>query len=80
MTPIRYQPIQAFDQSKHKMDAIAKKYLQKASDDVHDLVPVDVGKDGNCLYHSVVVFISDPAITAEELRGIFFHHAALQLK
>ena len=51
----------------------AKEYLQKATADVHHLVPVDVMADGNCLYHSIVLLMNDSSITANELRGIQIH-------
>jgi hypothetical protein len=70
MTPISLHPILVFDETKHEMDVIAKEYLQKATDDVRHLIPINVGNDGNCLYHSMVVLINDPSITASELRGI----------
>ncbi len=74
MTPILFHPIQVFDETKHEADIVAKEYLRKATDDVRHLVPVNVNNDGNCLYHSMVLLINNPSITASELRGmsIFF--------
>ena len=70
MTPFQFYPIHVFDETKHVVDVIAKEYLQKATDDTHHLVPVDVPGDGNCLYHSIVVLMNNPLVTASELRGI----------
>ena len=81
MTPISFHPILVFDETKHEMDVVAKEYLQKASDDVHHLIPINVGSDGNCLYHSMVLLINDPSITTSELRGmrIFFVIVSLNI-
>lgn len=70
MTPISFHPIQIFDETKHELDVIAQEYLQNATDDMRHLIPVTVGNDGNCLYHSIVLLISNPSITASELRGV----------
>ncbi|CAF1089809.1 unnamed protein product [Rotaria sordida] len=66
--PFQFHPIQVFDETKHVVDVIAKEYLQKATGDTHHLVPVDVFGDGNCLYHSIVVFMNNPLVTVSELR------------
>ncbi|CAF4407526.1 unnamed protein product [Rotaria socialis] len=68
MTPIQFHPNQVFDETKHIVDVIAKKYLEKATDDVHKLVPVEVAADGNCLYSSILVLMNNPAATQSELR------------
>ena len=70
MTPIQFHPNQVFDESKHIVDAIAKKYLEKATDDVQNLVPVEVIADGNCLYYSILVLMNNSAVTPDELRGM----------
>ena len=70
MTPIPFHPIRAFDETKHEVDVVAMEYLQKATDDIRHLVPVNVDNDGNCLYHSMVLLINNPSITASELRGM----------
>jgi hypothetical protein len=70
MTPISFHPIQVFDETKHEVDVVAKEYIRTATDDVCHLIPVDVGKDGNCLYHSMVLLMNNPSITASELRGM----------
>ncbi|CAF3615910.1 unnamed protein product [Rotaria socialis] len=70
MTPIQFHPNQVFDETKHIVDVIAKKYLEKATDDVHKLVPVEVAADGNCLYSSILVLMNNPAATQSELRGM----------
>jgi len=59
-----------FDETKHVVDVIAKEYLEKATGDVHHLIPVEVIADGNCLYHSVVLLMNNPTVTASELRGM----------
>jgi hypothetical protein len=59
-----------FDETKHVVDVIAKEYLEKATGDVHHLIPVEVIGDGNCLYHSVVLLMNNPTVTASELRGM----------
>ena len=70
MTPISFHPIQVFDETKHEVDIVAKEYLRKATDDVRHLIPVNVGNDGNCLYHSMVLLMNNPSTTASELRGM----------
>ena len=67
--PLQFHPIQVFDERKHEVDLFAKRYLEKADDDLHHLLPVAVPGDGNCLYHSIVVFMNDSTVTADELRG-----------
>lgn len=57
MTPIPFHPIRVFDETKHVVDVVAAKYIQKATDDLRYLIPVNVGADGNCLYHSIVLLI-----------------------
>jgi hypothetical protein len=49
---------------------LAKKYLGKATADVHHLVPVEVIADGNCFYHSIVLLMNNSMVTASELGGI----------
>lgn len=76
MVPIPFHPVQAFNQTKHTVDLVAKRYLCKASDDVHHLLPVDVSSDGNCLYHSIGIFMNNSTVTTDELRGrkiVFFY-------
>jgi hypothetical protein len=79
MTPIPFHPIQVFDETKHEVDIVAKEYLRKATDDIRHLVPVNVDNDGNCLYHSIVLLIDNPSITASELRGIYISFVMLSL-
>jgi hypothetical protein len=79
MTPIPFHPIRVFDETKHELDLVAKEYLQKATDDVRQLIPVKVGNDGNCLYNSMVLLINNPSITASELRGMHIFFAILSL-
>ncbi|CAF4042047.1 unnamed protein product [Rotaria sordida] len=68
MIPFQFHPIQVFDEAKHIVDVVANEYLKKATGDIHHLVPVDVLADGNCLYHSIVVLMNNPLVTASELR------------
>jgi len=77
MTPISFHPIQVFDETKHEVDVVAKEYLRKATDDVRHLIPINVGNDGNCLYHSMVLLINNPSITASELRGMYISFVIL---
>ena len=60
--PLQFHTTQVFDEIKHVVDVVAKKYLEKATGDVRHLVPVEVNADGNCLYQSIVehweVFLS----------------------
>lgn len=67
--PIPFQPDKVFDQRKHHVDVTAKTYLELTADDVHDLVPVVVAADGNCLYHSILLLMNNPMVTTSELRG-----------
>ncbi|CAF1489052.1 unnamed protein product [Adineta ricciae] len=66
--PFEFHPIDVFDVRKHVVDVVAKRYLEKATDDVRHLIPVNVLADGNCLYNSIVLLMNDSAVTAEELR------------
>ncbi|CAF4684330.1 unnamed protein product [Rotaria sp. Silwood2] len=68
MMPLQFHPIQVFDETKHTADTVAKEYLQKATEDTHHLVSVNVLGDGNCLYQSIVVLMNNPLVTASELR------------
>jgi len=67
---LQFRPTQVFDETKHVVDMVAKKYLEKATGDLHHLVPIEVTADGNCLYHSIVLLMNNPAVTTSELRGI----------
>ena len=69
MVPLQFHPIQAFDETQHTLDAVAEEYLQKAAGDMHHLIPIEVVGDGNCLYHSIVLLMNNPVVTASELRG-----------
>ena len=77
MIPFQFHPIQVFDETKHVVDMIAKEYLEKATGDIHHLVPVDVIGDGNCLYHSIVLLMNNPSVTTNELRGIKIHFSLI---
>ncbi|CAF3675024.1 unnamed protein product, partial [Adineta steineri] len=68
MAPYEFRPNQVFDPKKHILDVEAKEYLQQATSDVHHLVPAKVIADGNCLYHSIVLLMNNPAVTPSELR------------
>ncbi|CAF4266885.1 unnamed protein product, partial [Adineta steineri] len=70
MVPYEFRPNQVFDPKKHILDVVAKQYLEQATSDVHHLVPADVIVDGNCLYHSIVLLMNNPAVTWSELRAI----------
>ena len=70
MPPLQFYPNQVFDERKHVIDVVAKEYLEKATADVHHLVPVEVVADGNCLYHSIVLLMNNSMVTTSELRGI----------
>ena len=54
----------------HLVDAVAKTYLRKATDDVQHLIPVEVIADGNCLYNSIILLMNNSMMTTSELRGI----------
>jgi hypothetical protein len=69
MIPLEFHPTNVFDETKHVVDVVAKEYLGKATGDVHHLVPAKVIADGNCLYHSIVLLMNNPAVTTSELRG-----------
>ena len=69
MVPFPFHPVQVFDETKHVVDQVAKRYLERAADDVHHLLPVDVPADGNCLYHSICVLMNNSSVTTDELRG-----------
>lgn len=68
--PIQFHPSRIFDKNIHRTDVVAKKYLEKAIGTTHNLVPVDVDADGNCLYHSIRIFMNNSTITTSELRSM----------
>ncbi|CAF4649300.1 unnamed protein product [Rotaria socialis] len=68
MIPIQFNPDQVFDERKYLVDAVAKTYLRKATDDVQHLIPVEVVADGNCLYNSILLLMNNSMITTSELR------------
>ncbi|CAF4778660.1 unnamed protein product [Rotaria sp. Silwood1] len=68
MIPIQFNPNQVFDERKYLVDAVAKTYLRKATDDVQHLIPVEVVGDGNCLYNSILLLMNNSMITTSELR------------
>ena len=70
MIPFQFHPTEVFDETKHVVDVVAKEYLERATGDIHHLVPVDVIADGNCLYHCIVLLMNNPSVTTSELRGI----------
>ena len=59
-----------FDETKHVTDVVANEYLDKATTETQQLVPADVPRDNNCLYHSIVLLMNNPLMMASELRGI----------
>ncbi|CAF4772424.1 unnamed protein product [Rotaria sp. Silwood2] len=65
---LQFCPTQVFDETKHVVDVVAKKYLEKATGDVNHLVPIEVIADGNFLYNSIVLLMNNPAVTTSELR------------
>ena len=69
MVPLQFNPIQVFNETKHKVDQVAKRYIEKATADVHGRLPADVSADGNCLYHSICLLMDNSSVTPEELRG-----------
>ena len=71
MAPFQFHPNQVFNETKHRVDVAAKKYLEKATGDVHHLVPAEVIGDGNCLYNSILLSMHNQTVTASELRGIY---------
>ena len=70
MVPCEFRPNQTFDEGQHIVDIVAKQYLEKATSDVHHLVPVKVGANGNCLYNSIILLMNNPVVTTSELRGM----------
>ncbi len=79
MIPLQFHPIQVFDETKHVVDVVAKEYLEKATGNVHHFVPVEVIADGNCLYHSIVLLMNNPAVTTSELRGMYVYFSSILL-
>ena len=69
MKPLEIVPSSIFDERKHSIDIVAQEYLKQASKAVQHLVPIKTLADGNCLFHSVVLLMSDRNISAVELRG-----------
>ena len=70
MTPIDFRPVQSFDGNRHRVDPVAKLYLEKINDCPNDLLPVMVMADRNCLYNSMILLMGDPTIGVAELRGL----------
>ncbi|CAF4274931.1 unnamed protein product [Rotaria sordida] len=68
MAPIQFHPNQVFDETKHIVDATAKKYLEKTTSDVHHFIPVEGAAERNCLYHSTLLLMNNPTVTTDELR------------
>lgn len=69
MVPLQFNPIQIFNETKHKLDRVAKTYIEKATNDMHNRLPVDVTPDGNCLYNSICLLMDDSSVSPDELRG-----------
>lgn len=69
MIPLQFNPIQVFNETKHRIDRVAKSYIEKATADVHGRLPADVPPDGNCLYHSICLLMDNSSVTPDELRG-----------
>lgn len=66
-----------FDENKHTIDHVARKYLEQASKSVQHLIPIKTSTDGNCLFHSIVSLISSPIVSAVEMRGLsYFSYAS----
>ncbi len=72
MTPLELIPPLEFDESKHTIDDVAQKYLEKASKSVQHLIPIKTVGDGNCLFNSIVSLMSDNNLSATELRGLSY--------
>lgn len=70
MVPLHFSPNKVYDPHKHLVDMVAKKYLEKASNDIRHFIPAKVDADGNCLYHSVLLLMNNSIVTTSELRGI----------
>jgi hypothetical protein len=77
--PFEFHPVQVFDATKHVVDLAAKRYLEKAADDVRHLLPVGVPADGNCLYHSILLLMNNPSVTTDELRGTEIYFSSILL-
>jgi len=70
MAPLEFRPNQVFDERKYNVDIVAKQYLEKATSDVHHLIPIEAGANGNCLYNSILLLMNNPIVTTSELRGV----------
>ncbi len=70
MIPLQLNLLTEFDENKHTIDYVAQKYLEQASKSVQHLIPVKTPEDGNCLFHSVVSIMSNPDVSAVEMRGL----------
>ncbi|CAF4286258.1 unnamed protein product, partial [Rotaria magnacalcarata] len=68
LTPIQFTPVTHFDLKVHRVDQEAKLYLQQASLDVQNMIPIEVAADGNCLYNSIICLSGNIALTSSELR------------
>ena len=79
MVSFQFHPVQVFDETQHVVDLVAKRYLEKAADDVHHLLPVDVPGDGNCLYHSILLLMNNSSVTINELRGTRIYFSSMLL-
>ena len=79
IVPFQFHPVQFFDATKHVVDLVAKRYLEKATDDVHHLLPVGVVANGNCLYHSILLLMNNSSVTTDELRGTRIYFSSMLL-
>ncbi|CAM4986395.1 unnamed protein product [Rotaria socialis] len=68
LTPIQFTPVTHFDLKVHRVDQEAKLYLQQASLDVQNMIPIEVAADSNCLYNSIICLSGNIALTSSELR------------
>lgn len=69
-TSLQLNLLSQLDESKHVIDHIAKKYLEKTSKSVQYLIPIKTPEDENCLYHAIITLAQNCEISAGELKGL----------
>ena len=77
--PFQFHPVQFFDATKYVVDLVAKRYLEKATDDVHHLLLVEVIANGDCLYHSILLLTNNSSVTTDELPGTRIYFSSMLL-
>ncbi|CAF1501115.1 unnamed protein product, partial [Rotaria magnacalcarata] len=79
LTPIQFTPVAHFDSEIHKVDQEAKLYLQQASLDVQNMIPIEVAADGNCLYNSIMCLSGMRTLNELVKNEIFYNNRFMHI-